>query len=1145
MTVYRMTAKTVILRMKALLLVTTAAVVTTATAQDPGRQKGWDHQQVARWLDQQAAGGAASASSAECPDFTSRRDVIMNGNRITTQIQNFGSISSPGNTITDIVWNGLGYGYEFGPLVAAEIVDKDRVEPKSVPLRDDEGNPVLDENGQQVYVMRIVSDGLTSLGGETSPDGSTWWGWQPIPCAQPVGSFAGLQVVSPDSRFIPTSDAQDDNLDGKPDSWPDEWFNENLQQYVWPGALQQGASNADKELLYFMNDYANEEFRYYPFEADTTNRGLGLEVETRIYQWANPLAEDVIFLIYKITNKSDKDLDKVIFGMWGDPHVGGPRDWADDWAFFDVSRNLVYAWDDDGRSDIPGRPPGYFGYKFLESPGVGVEIIDGVRFEGDGIDNDNDGMIDESWTDGIDNDNDWDPETDDVGLDGIPGTGDPGEGDGIPTAGDQFDITKPGEPNFEFTDIDESDQIGLTSFASPPFAGNSVSNDDRVWDFIQPGRFDVVPTEPGDYVFIYGSGAFRLRAGETKRFSIALIIGENLEDLFLNSETAQQIYDVGYRFARPPDKPVIRTVPGDGKVTLYWDDRSEQSIDPLSRDKDFEGYIVYRSTDHEFSDLQTITDINGSKFLFRPLTTERGVEAKFDLDNGIRGPAEVPFPRRGVSFDLGDDTGLFHSFVDSNNVVNGQTYFYAVTAYDRGLLGGDDESLQGGIPPSESSKTITYDPTTDRYIFDVNTARVIPGPRVAGYVPPSIETAGGIRHTAGIATGEVRVDIVDELRIADGGDYRIDFDIVDNKTVYSVTDEVPKEIRIRAVLGKGSGVQYTNIVDSTFVLRTLSGTVLEEGTDYTLNAENGTVIAQVGGGVANGDSLIATFTHRPIAESSLLDLEEGNRIFDGLHIFVKDLPLGLDLEQTGWSSGGDGLGFTVGVATSGPGRVRQPADYEITFADSPQTTSIVSGLELPFTVVNLTRANEQIDVFVPDVNGNGSWDVNERIIFVEQLERGQTATWQVTLIDEGGFPSAGDVFFVRTDKPFTDADVFEFGTSAAGVDANRAREQLSDIYVVPNPYVATNELEPRNPVDRTERGDRRLYFANLPRQCTIRIYTLAGELVDTIEHNSTLDNGKAFWDLRTKDNMNIAFGLYLFHVDSPEGTFIGKFAVIK
>ena len=49
-------------------------------------------------------------------------------------------------------------------------------------------------------------------------------------------------------------------------------------------------------------------------------------------------------------------------------------------------------------------------------------------------------MIDESRSNGIDDDGDWDPEKDDVGVDGVPNTGDFGEGDGMPTAGDQFDI---------------------------------------------------------------------------------------------------------------------------------------------------------------------------------------------------------------------------------------------------------------------------------------------------------------------------------------------------------------------------------------------------------------------------------------------------------------------------------------------------------------------------------------------------------------------------------------------------------------------------------------------------------------------------------------------------------------------------------
>ena len=898
---------------KHLVLLLSLLWVTGVQAQESVlRSRTWDAHAVNKWLERLAGMPMQLAGNQQCGvEITTRRDAILNGNRITTQIFNFGSISAPGNTITDIVWNGLGYGYEFGPFVAAEIVDtyledgrpKD---PQSVPLRDDNGNLVLDANGNQVYVMHIVSDGLVSNGGEISPDGSSYWGWQPVPCAEPVGNFRGLQVVNPQSTKIPTNDDSDDDLDGKPDSWPDDWYNETLQQYFWPGALRQGASNADKETLYFMNDYSNSEFNYWPFPSDSTKRGLGLEVEVRLYQWANPLAEDVIFLIYKITNKSEKDLDKVIFGMWGDPHVGGPNDWPDDWAFYDENLNMVFAWDDDGRSDIAGRVPGYFGYKFLESPGV----------DDDGIDNDGDGYIDESWTDGIDNDGDWDPELDDVGLDGIPGTGDTGEGDGVPTAGDLFDITKPGEPNFEFTDIDESDQFGLTSFASPPFAGNRVSNDERVWSFVQPGRFDVVPGTPGDYVFLYGSGSFGLKAGATKRFSIALILGENREDLRLNANVAQQIYDVGYVFAKPPRKPTLRVAPGDQKVTLYWNDEAEGSVDPLTREQDFEGYVIYRSTDHEFSDQQTITDINGSKFLFSPLKTSRGVDARFDLKNGIRGPSDILFPGRGVAYDLGDDTGLFHTFVDSNNVINGQVYYYALAAYDRGFAGDAGMAFANGIPPSETSKTITFDPTTDRYIFDVNTVSAVPGPRVAGYVVPNAMDVAGLVHERGHATGNIRILVVDELSVRDNQPYRIEFEKIGEQTAYSVINEGSTTVTVRATPGKTQNTRYRNIVENSLELRTVSGQLLERETDYVINGSLGSIRILPSSGIAAGTELVATFQYAPVYQSQFLANEEANIVFDGLHVFLQEDDLAVDSTKSGWAGSGLSLPWRIRRAST-------------------------------------------------------------------------------------------------------------------------------------------------------------------------------------------------------------------------------------
>ena len=65
-------------------------------------------------------------------------------------------------------------------------------------------------------------------------------------------------------------------------------------------------------------------------------------------------------------------------------------------------------------------------------------------------------------------------------------------------------------------------------------------------------------------------------------------------------------------------------------------------------------------------------------------------------------------------------------------------------------------------------------------------------------------------------------------------------------------------------------------------------------------------------------------------------------------------------------------------------------------------------------------------------------------------------------------------------------------------------------------------------------------------QCTIRIYTLSGELVNTIEHESGVDNGREFWNLLNHDGFSVAYGVYLAHIDAPGvGEKLIKFALIK
>ena len=102
------------------------------------------------------------------------------------------------------------------------------------------------------------------------------------------------------------------------------------------------------------------------------------------------------------------------------------------------------------------------------------------------------------------------------------------------------------------------------------------------------------------------------------------------------------------------------------------------------------------------------------------------------------------------------------------------------------------------------------------------------------------------------------------------------------------------------------------------------------------------------------------------------------------------------------------------------------------------------------------------------------------------------------------------------------------------------------IYVVPNPYVVSSNIESLDLQNPRDRGPRRVYFANLPAMCTIKIYTMAGDLVRTLKHEGSIENGIETWDLTTSDNFPVSFGIYIFHVKSENGNeSVGRFALIK
>ncbi len=77
------------------------------------------HDRYYRWRDRLSASRKAETADEQ---ILPRQKAILNGNKITTEIWNYGSISSPGNRVTDIVWETLGYGYEFGPFSNSSLL---------------------------------------------------------------------------------------------------------------------------------------------------------------------------------------------------------------------------------------------------------------------------------------------------------------------------------------------------------------------------------------------------------------------------------------------------------------------------------------------------------------------------------------------------------------------------------------------------------------------------------------------------------------------------------------------------------------------------------------------------------------------------------------------------------------------------------------------------------------------------------------------------------------------------------------------------------------------------------------------------------------------------------------------------------------
>ena len=769
---------------------------------------------------------------------------------------------------------------------------------------------------------------------------------------------------------------------------------------------------------------------------------------------------------------------------------------------------------------------------------LGKPYKDGIDNDGDGavdegIDEGIDEMIDESRDDFIDNDGDW-ALVDDVGLNGD-GSGGllVGTLDNMPTSGSGTGF--PGEPNIDKTDVSESDQMGLTAVAYDAAGTIPISNNSALWSFyMKPGEYWQPPASgqpPGDYDLFVTSGYFPLKAGQTERIAMSVVLGNNENDALRNKLVAQTTYDFDYQFAKAPDAPNVTAAVGDGQVTLYWDRSAENTTDKYMGKitngadlNDFEGYKVYRATDFEFNDSYTITDGDGNP-TFLEAYVQNGIKAQWDLVDGKSG--WHPVDLNGIKVNLGDETGLVHSYVD-NNVVNGQRYYYAVVSYD---YGGD---LTNNIIPSDSPMKLRVNSLTGVVTLGPNVVEVVPSPPSSGYVDASY-TDDMVDHVSGSSSGEVFLEILDPMIVKDAHTYQITFEDTSflNQQGLAGYDTVTTKSYTLVDITKPNTLD--TLVDNSYVLPESDADVID---GFRLTFDN--VESLAFNRTLSSWNTDSTWTF-DVARYYTFNVVGSMLPYDYRVIFTEEVSdSSIDICMRTLPNGSCYPGFA---------QLGRPINFKVQRQVNLTGDDAVDWKQIPIGFIDVIPFGAPDSLFNADGSRESDW-----IVFMdhEDEEGNPLPSWRFLLNllpnDDTRIysqPRSGDTAYVIVDKPFLSTDIYEFTTHAPLVDSEKVLEDMDKIKVVPNPYFAASAFEGQNTFS-SGRGPREIQFRYLPSECTIRIYNIAGELVKTINHSSPLNSGTGRWDLLTEDNLSASYGMYVYHIVAPSiGEKIGKLAIVK
>ena len=616
------------------------------------------------------------------------------------------------------------------------------------------------------------------------------------------------------------------------------------------------------------------------------------------------------------------------------------------------------------------------------------------------------------------------------------------------------------------------------------------------------------------------SGPFNLANGDSVEFIFARVAGVSKDLMLEHADRAIWVYtDKDYQGPKAPDTPTVFEASGEergvnselynplkhqykitytcahGVVNLYWSDNSEASTDPITGQDDFEGYRIFKSNDMGRTWGKKITNERGDRIGWVPYVT-------FDKEDYIKGTD--PFS----SAYLGDDSGLQHMFADSN-VVDGYEYWYTIAVYDNGS---DSEGNQTQASLQSAMGT---------HPSQLGVVAVVPGYPSSGVTGG--ETIGDtLLSQGGFTDGMVVVKVLDPTKLT-GHDYKITFS---------------EQVDYLGETSSQTGVNLQDLSSGEFVLKNSPLTDVSAGGD-NITVVDGLLIQamNVASGVKSAEWTVGN-TDYQWGDSGTLLMQITT---------VNDFEVTID------------RGANTIARTFDSTEVVLPITVAMFDADDPNTPIDVSSSTLfinhfdPWGALSsFTAIGDGFSLDPGGASYYAPWYYKDAFVLAEFPDFPSDRHPSIILLINNGpatatAPNDGDKFKIITYKPFRESVWYSFSTTSLTTPV--AMADMDEIRVVPNPYLVKAVWDPGIIGDFAQYPEAKIQFTHLPENCTIDIYTVAGDKIASLDHNAQWGGqnvGSVDWNLLTQEGVEAASGLFVYVVTASDGRQkTGKFAIIR